>query len=57
MFVVEAGMLRKEVDGMSLAIGLIIVAATCLVGVWIVRIAGSSIRNFDESKHESFRGE
>ncbi|MDD9271552.1 hypothetical protein ACFPES_31415 [Paenibacillus sp. GCM10023248] len=41
---------------MGLAIGIVIVAITCLFAGWIVRIANRSIREFDESKHESFLG-
>lgn len=48
--------LMKEVDDMGLAIGIVIVAITCLFAGWIVRIANRSIREFDESKHESFLG-
>lgn len=41
---------------MELTIGIVIVAVTCLFAFWIVRIANKSIREFDESKHESFLG-
>lgn len=41
---------------MSTVIGIALIVVTCLVALWIVRIAGNAIRNFDESKHESFLG-
>lgn len=41
---------------MSLVIGIALVVITCLFAWWIVSIAGKSIREFDESKHESFLG-
>lgn len=48
--------MKREVGEMSLTIGIVLIAVTCLFAVWVVRIAGNSIRNFDESKHESFLG-
>ncbi|MEX2415051.1 MAG: hypothetical protein WD424_02820 [Paenibacillaceae bacterium] len=41
---------------MSTFIGIAIIVFTCLVALWIVRIAGKGVREFDESKHESFLG-
>jgi hypothetical protein len=41
---------------MALTIGIVIIVVTCLFALWIVRIANKSIREFDESKHESFLG-
>ncbi|BBH20068.1 hypothetical protein Back11_14130 [Paenibacillus baekrokdamisoli] len=41
---------------MNLAIGLVLVAVACCFAWWIVRIAGNSIKNYDESEHESFLG-
>ncbi|MDB4868152.1 MAG: hypothetical protein JWR03_2485 [Cohnella sp.] len=41
---------------MGLTIGIVLIAVACLFAVWIVRLAGKSIREFDESKHESFLG-
>lgn len=41
---------------MGLTIGIVIVVITCLFAVCIVRIANKSIREFDESEHESFLG-
>jgi hypothetical protein len=41
---------------MGLTIGIVIIAVTCLFALWIVQIANKSIREFDESKHESFLG-
>ncbi|MEB4798001.1 hypothetical protein P5G65_29265 [Paenibacillus chondroitinus] len=41
---------------MGLAIGILIVVITCLFAGWIVNVANKSIREFDESKHESFLG-
>jgi hypothetical protein len=41
---------------MELTIGIVIIAVTCSFALWIVRIANKSIREFDESKHESFLG-
>ncbi|MCS7464607.1 hypothetical protein N0M98_31410 [Paenibacillus doosanensis] len=41
---------------MSTLIGIIIIVITCLFALGVVRIAGNSIRNYDESEHESFLG-
>lgn len=41
---------------MGLTIGIVIVVITCLFAGWIVSIANKSIREFNESKHESFLG-
>ncbi|WP_281279826.1 hypothetical protein [Cohnella pontilimi] len=41
---------------MELTIGILLIVVTSLFAVWIVRLAGRSIREFDESKHESFLG-
>ncbi|MGO4269421.1 hypothetical protein AB4Z22_06160 [Paenibacillus sp. TAF58] len=41
---------------MELTIGIVIILVTCLFALWVVRIANKSIREFDESKHESFLG-
>ncbi|WP_261808035.1 hypothetical protein [Paenibacillus sp. N3.4] len=41
---------------MELTIGIVIIVVTCLFALWIVKIANKSIREFDESKHESFLG-
>ncbi|WP_258567645.1 hypothetical protein [Paenibacillus anseongensis] len=41
---------------MGLAIGILIVVITCLFAGWIVNVANKGIREFDESKHESFLG-
>ncbi|WP_276322341.1 hypothetical protein [Cohnella luojiensis] len=41
---------------MALGIGIALIAVTCLFALWIVRLAGNNVRNFDESKHESFIG-
>jgi hypothetical protein len=44
------------VDAVGLTIGIVLIAVTVLFAVWIVRLAGKGIREFDESKHESFLG-
>ncbi|WP_256760941.1 hypothetical protein [Cohnella sp. WQ 127256] len=41
---------------MAMGIGIALIAVTCLFALWIVRLAGKNVRNFDESKHESFIG-
>jgi hypothetical protein len=41
---------------MSTVIGIALVVVTCLFAWWIVRLAGKGIREFDESKQESFLG-
>lgn len=41
---------------MNVAIGVTLILVACVFALWIVRIAGKSIREFDESKHESFLG-
>jgi hypothetical protein len=41
---------------MGLTIGILLIAVACLFAVWVVRLAGKGIREFDESKHESFLG-
>lgn len=41
---------------MAMGIGIALIVVTCLFALWIVRLAGNNVRNFDESKHESFIG-
>ncbi|WP_255570149.1 hypothetical protein [Cohnella sp. CFH 77786] len=41
---------------MELALGIALLAVTCLFAVFVVKVAGSNVRNFDESKYESFLG-
>ncbi|WP_269432490.1 hypothetical protein [Gordoniibacillus kamchatkensis] len=41
---------------MATLIGFALLLAACLVAVGIVRIAGKSIREYNESEHESFLG-
>ncbi|GLI07488.1 MULTISPECIES: hypothetical protein [Paenibacillus] len=41
---------------MAMTIGIVLIAVTCLFALWIVRLAGNSIRTYDESEHESFLG-
>ncbi|MFC5527872.1 hypothetical protein [Cohnella yongneupensis] len=41
---------------MELGIGIALFVVTCLFAIWIIRLAGNNVRNFDESKHESFTG-
>lgn len=46
----------EEVGKMELGFGIALILVTCLFALWIVRLAGNNVRNFDESKHESFIG-
>jgi hypothetical protein len=46
----------KEVGGVELALGIVLFAVTCLFAVFVVRVAGKNVREFDESKYESFLG-
>lgn len=46
----------KEVGGVELTLGIVLIAITCLFAVFVVRVAGKSVREFDESKYESFLG-
>jgi hypothetical protein len=41
---------------MGLTIGILLIVIACLFAVWIIRLAGRSIREFDDSKYESFLG-
>lgn len=41
---------------MELTIGILLILITCLFAVFVVRVAGKNVRDFDESKHESFLG-
>ncbi|MFC5448499.1 hypothetical protein [Paenibacillus aestuarii] len=41
---------------MGVTIGILLIVVACLFAWWIVRLAGKSIREFDESKHENFLG-
>ncbi|WP_277424222.1 hypothetical protein [Cohnella candidum] len=41
---------------MELTLGIVLIAITCLFAVFVVRVAGKSVREFDESKYESFLG-
>ncbi|MFC5402910.1 hypothetical protein [Cohnella soli] len=41
---------------MEMGIGIALIVVACLFAIWIVRLAGNNVRNFDESKHESFLG-
>lgn len=41
---------------MELALGIILIAITCLFAGFVVRVAGKNVREFDESKYESFLG-
>jgi hypothetical protein len=48
--------LKEEVNEVELTLGIILIAVTCLFALFIVRVAGKNIREFDESKYESFLG-
>lgn len=41
---------------MAITIGVILFLITCLFAVGVVRVANRSIREYDESTHESFLG-
>ncbi|WP_255414940.1 hypothetical protein [Cohnella sp. AR92] len=41
---------------MELTLGIALIAVTCLFAVFVVRVASKNVREFDESKHESFLG-
>jgi hypothetical protein len=47
---------KREVGGMELTIGILLILITCFFAIFVVRVAGKSVRDFDESKHESFLG-
>jgi hypothetical protein len=44
------------VNKVELTLGIILIAVACLFAVFVVRVAGKSVREFDESKYESFLG-